>query len=1183
MTSSDNPLVLTMDGDKSLSANYSLNTYTLTVNATNGTVTKLPDQAAYDYDTVVQLTAVPATGYHFVNWTGDASGTELTTSVTMDGNRSVTANFAIDTFTLTYTAGTGGTISGLTPQTVNYGDDGTLVTAVPNTGWHFVDWSDGVLTASRTDLDVSANIAVTANFAIDTYTLAVTSDHGTIVKAPDLPAYDYGTSVTITATPAVGYAFTGWTGSVTSSDNPLVLTMDGDKSISANYSLNTYTLTVNATNGTVTKLPDQAVYDHDTVVQLTAVPATGYHFVNWTGDASGTELTTSVTMDGAKSVTANFAIDTFTLTYMAGTGGTISGLTPQTVNYGDDGTLVTAVPNTGWHFVDWSDGVLTASRTDLDVSANIAVTANFAIDTYTLAVTSDHGTITKVPDQATYDYGTSVTITATPAVGYSFTGWTGSVTSSDNPLVLTMDGDKSLTANFAIDTFTLTYTAGEGGAVTGVSPQTVNYGADGTLVTAVPNTGWHFVDWSDGVLTAARTDINVTANLSVTANFAIDTYTLTYTAGEGGSVTGVSPQTVNHGSDGTLVTAVPNTGWHFVDWSDGVLTAARTDINVTANLSVTANFAINTYTLTYTAGTGGSITGTLIQTVDYGGSGTLVTAEPSLGYHFVDWSDGVLTAARTDINVTANLSVTANFVIDTYALTITRAGLGTGTISSSPAGIDCGAVCSGSFDYGTIVLLTATPSASSSFTGWSGDYTGTENPLQITMDGAKTLQATFATLTYTISGTVTAGGSPLSGVTMAGLPGSPVTDGTGAYSATVDYGASFTVTPTHSYYTFDPASQTYTNVTANITDQNYDASLIASTQRQALIAFYNSTNGDGWVVKSGWKTPPLYPDGFAMPGTEGSWLGLTVVSGTVTGISLYNNNLSGTIPPELGNLTGLQTLQLGYDPLTGTISSEWANLTNLQTLYISYTQLSGTIPSWLGTLNHLSTLRLEGNQLSGTIPSELGNLAGLRMLYLSENQLSGSIPPDLGNLTLLEGLTLDSNQLTGTIPPELGNLTSLTHLILRSNQLSGSIPPALGNLPNVQGLYLNSNQLSGMIPAELGNLSTLSSLWLNSNQLTGSIPAELGNIPSLQNLYLNSNRLSGPIPVSLANLTRLSSSYTDFGYNALYTSDAALIAFLNSKDPDWASTQTIAPASVTADVTRQRGHPCLLAAHRLHQ
>ena len=113
----------------------------------------------------------------------------------------------------------------------------------------------------------------------------------------------------------------------------------------------------------------------------------------------------------------------------------------------------------------------------------------------------------------------------------------------------------------------------------------------------------------------------MTANVSVTANFAINTYTLTYTAGANGSITGTSPQTVNHGADGTPVTAVPNTGYHFVDWSDGVLTAARTDTNVTANVSVTANFAINTYTLTYTAGANGTITGTSPQTVNHGADG----------------------------------------------------------------------------------------------------------------------------------------------------------------------------------------------------------------------------------------------------------------------------------------------------------------------------------------------------------------------------------------------------------------------------------------------------------------------------------------------------------------------------------------------------------------------------------
>ena len=198
-----------------------------------------------------------------------------------------------------------------------------------------------------------------------------------------------------------------------------------------------------------------------------------------------------------------------------------------------------------------------------------------------------------------------------------------------------MTADISVTANFAIDTYTLTYTAGANGTITGVSPQTVDHGSSGTAVTAVPDTGYHFVSWSDGVLTPARTDTNVTANISVTANFAITTYTLTYTAGANGSITGISPQTVNHGSSGTAVTAAPDTGYHFVSWSDGVLTAARTDTNVTAGINVTATFAINSYTLTYTAGANGSITGASPQTVDHGGNGSLITAVPNIGYHFV--------------------------------------------------------------------------------------------------------------------------------------------------------------------------------------------------------------------------------------------------------------------------------------------------------------------------------------------------------------------------------------------------------------------------------------------------------------------------------------------------------------------------------------------------------------------
>src|SRR5439155_1095925 len=122
------------------------------------------------------------------------------------------------------------------------------------------------------------------------------------------------------------------------------------------------------------------------------------------------------------------------------------------------------------------------------------------------------------------------------------------------------------------------------GTISGTSPQTVNHGANGSSVTALPNAGYHFVDWNDGVLTAARTELGVTGNLTVTANFAINTYTLTYTAGANGSISGTSPQTANYGANGSSVTALPNAGYHFVNWSDGVLTAARTDLAITGNI-----------------------------------------------------------------------------------------------------------------------------------------------------------------------------------------------------------------------------------------------------------------------------------------------------------------------------------------------------------------------------------------------------------------------------------------------------------------------------------------------------------------------------------------------------------------------------------------------------------------------
>jgi len=147
------------------------------------------------------------------------------------------------------------------------------------------------------------------------------------------------------------------------------------------------------------------------------------------------------------------------------------------------------------------------------------------------------------------------------------------------------------TLSVVVSTFTLAYSAGANGTLSGTATQTVNYAGSGTAVTAVPNTGYYFVNWSDGSVANPRTDANVTNNLSVTANFAINTYTLTYNAGPNGAISGTSPQTVNYGGSGSAVTAMPNSGYYFANWSDGSTANPRTDANVSSNITVTANFS----------------------------------------------------------------------------------------------------------------------------------------------------------------------------------------------------------------------------------------------------------------------------------------------------------------------------------------------------------------------------------------------------------------------------------------------------------------------------------------------------------------------------------------------------------------------------------------------------------------
>ena len=289
--------------------------------------------------------------------------------------------------------------------------------------------------------------------------------------------------------------------------------------------------------------------------------------------------------------------------------------------------------------------------------------------------------------------------------------------------------------------------------------------------------------------------------------------------------------------------------------------------------------------------------------------------------------------------------------------------------------------------------------------------------------------------------------------------------------------------------------------------------------REVLIAFYRATNGPDWKFNDGWLTDaPL-----------NEWSGITTDrNGRVVGYkSSYGsvcNSITGSIPPILGNLDKLESLNLDCNRrLIGPIPPELGNLTNLRSLRLGRMNLSGSIPPELGKLTNLEVLHIAVNEnLGGHIPPELGGLAKLKTLYLSRNNLHGPIPSELGNLANLNELNLGDNNLSGQIPPELGELTDLETMNLSGNQLTDSIPPELGKLSKMKRLYIHENRLSGTLPPELSNLTSLISMHIGNNELTGGIPEAFKNLHQLKHISLSGNRLTGSIPDLLSELNELS-------------------------------------------------------------
>ncbi|XP_059635920.1 receptor-like protein kinase HSL1 [Cornus florida] len=304
-------------------------------------------------------------------------------------------------------------------------------------------------------------------------------------------------------------------------------------------------------------------------------------------------------------------------------------------------------------------------------------------------------------------------------------------------------------------------------------------------------------------------------------------------------------------------------------------------------------------------------------------------------------------------------------------------------------------------------------------------------------------------------------------------------------------------------------------------------------------------------LKQHWSNPPSIKHWTSSSPTNTTsihctWPEIACAGGSVTGLSLLDKNITGTIPPFICDLQSLTLLDLQNNNIPGLFPTVLYNCSKLQTLDLSlnrfvgpipgdvnrlssrlrdlnlaYNNFNGDIPASIGRLSELRTLQIHLNEFNGTFPQEIGNLSNLESLWMAFNEFSPSmIPSSFTELKKLKSLWLSTANLIGKIPETIGNSTALKLLDLSANQLTGNIPSGLFLLRNLTTLHLQRNKLSGEIPRSVEALN-LDMIDLSENELIGTIPDDFGKLTKLQGLALFSNQLSGEVPESIGRLPAL--------------------------------------------------------------
>ncbi len=710
-----NPRSIPMTQDSAFTAIFVVNNSYITVHANDSTMGSVSGTGLYGFNAPVTLTATAYSGYHFLRWSDGNTQNPRYLAAVRDS--SITAIFVSNVSTITV-ANANPDMGNVSGSGVYYYQNLVSITATANYGYHFVQWNDGNTQNPRTIL-VSQDSAFTAYFALNTYSIVATSNSTTMGSVSGGGQYTYLHEMSMTATPAYGYHFVQWNDGVT--DNPRTITVTRDSAFTAQFAANSYTLTVAPNDATMGSAYGAGSYNYNTTATLTAVPNYGYHFTQWSDAVTDNPRT--VTVLNNATYTAQFEINSYIITVQSSNPaiGTTSGsgsynyLTP--VN-------ITALPNAGYHFTQWSDGNTTNPRL-ISVTANATYTAQFAINSYAVGVTSNNSTMGSVSGSGTYNHNSTATLTATPYYGYHFVQRQDGNT--QNPRTVTVTDSAQYTAQFDYNSYLITTLSNYISRGSTMGSGSYNFLSQAEI-TAVPMPHYHFAQWSDGVIDNPRT-ITVTQDSTFTAFFDINQFSLILDVNDT-SLGYVSGSGIYNDMSQVTISATAAQHCHFVQWSDGNTTNPRL-LTLTCDTMFTALFERDQqYQIVVAANdsTRGSVAG---GGQYYLGEAVAIAATANEHYYFEQWSDGVTSNPRV-VTVTGNAVYTAVFKPVMYTLTVEANDYAMGQVAGS-----------GSYAFGSHVTIEARAFGGYYFAGWNDGVT--EERREVTVTSDSTFTAVFKT------------------------------------------------------------------------------------------------------------------------------------------------------------------------------------------------------------------------------------------------------------------------------------------------------------------------------------------------------------------------------------------------------------------------------------------------------